>query len=471
MRPPRATPLHISPIPPSSPDTAGVVGAKLMGHKPMPVQRQIWELAGARAPRLSTALYPNLAIEVPRRAGKTDALLSLAVGRCEHGPDYLAGYTAQTGAKSRERFYALLRRMERYGQGTWRARQSRGEERIEWENGSALLFGPPKAEWWRGDAFDLVLLDEAQLVDPVDAAELLGSLLPVFWTRPDAQFVVSGTAGETRDGLLWEALESARAALPGWGILEYALPEGADPDDETNWLLAHPGPAGVGHARALEVLRMAHAQMGPEEFGREVLGRWPELSVAVVFPAALWDSLGVDAQPAQPRRFGLAFEVTPDGDRAAVTATWRDGPLTWGGVLEEAEGMAWVAPYVASVARRARLPVWHDSTPNNSAVASQIARALPGVAVHACTALEYASGCALLHSEVTAGTFRHSRQPALDAAVGVAAKRPLLDGGWAWGRKASTGYIHPLVALSVGLRAFDTLPQPRMTKVLSAQVR
>lgn len=462
-------PLHFSPIPRTPPEGWGLLGAARMGHKPMPAQRNVWKLLEARSPRGELPKYPNSVIEIPRRAGKTDALMAEVVGRCEAIPDYMAAYAAQTGFKSRDRFQALLRRMSRHGRGgvQWRALRGRGEERFEWENGSVFAFVPPKADAWRGEALDMAVLDEAQLHDPDDAADLLGAILPVFWTRPDAQLVVAGTAGETRDGLLWQALEQGRAGA--WGILEYALAEGLDPELEESWLAAHPGVAGVSTARTLAVLRMSHEQMGPEEFGREVLGVWPEVSVAVVFPAALWDSLGVSQPPDQPRRFGLAFEVTPDGERAAVTATWRDGPISWGGVLREDPGMDWVPAYVASVARRARVPIWHDSTPNNSAVASQIHRALPGVDVHACTALEYASGCALLHSEVLAGTFRHTRQAPLDGAVAVAAKRPLLDGGWAWGRKASTGYIHPLVGVSVGLRAFDSLPAQRMTRVMTAR--
>lgn len=462
-----ASPLHSSPIPANSTtDVVGLHGASRMGFSPMPVQRSLWHLLEAKTP-MGLPLYESSVVEVPRRAGKTDGIFALCVGRCETIDDYQITYAAQSGAKSRERFYTLLRQLRRHGQGGWRERQSRGEERIEWDNGSILRFAPPKAENFRGDALDLAILDEAQEHDEEDAADLLGSLLPVFDTRPDAQLVVAGTAGASRDGLLWEALENGRGGT--WGILEYALRPGMDPDDETTWLQVHPGPAGVSPERALEVLRMRHAQMEADMFGREYLGIWPEHSATMVFPADLWASLGVDIPPAQPTRFGLAFEVTPDGERSAVTATWRAGALTWGGVLKEAEGMNWVAPYAAALATKHRLPVWHDSTPNNNAVASLIARDHRNVTTHATTAVEFASACALLHSEVMGQTFRHSRQPDLDSAVAVASKRTLVDGGWAWGRKASSGNIAPLVSISVGLKAFDSLPAQRITRVISAK--
>ena len=151
-----------------------------------------------------------------------------------------------------------------------------------------------------------------------------------------------------------------------------------------------------------------------------------------------------------------------------MTASWRVGTLVWGGVLEEREGTDWVADYVAALALKHRLPVYCDATPTNLNVASQIARRHPKVQVHTLSSVEFASACSLLHTEVMAATFRHTAQKDLDDAVAVAAKRPLGDGGWAWGRRVSTGYIHPLVSVSVGLKGFDMLPAQRITRVLTA---
>ena len=242
-----ARPLHASPIPAnSSADTVALSGCRRLGHSPMPVQRQVWYLLEAKRPN-GRPLYPQVVVEVPRRAGKTDGIMALLVGRCLAYPGYRVGFAAQSGVKSRARFLDLITLLGRSGGGGWTAYRSRGEERVNFTNGSVISFHPPDPEHFRGDAFDCIVLDETQEVDEEEAADLLGSLLPVFDTRPESQLIVAGTAGAARSGLLWEALEQGRAGR--WGILEYALPEGADPEDESIWLQVHPGPAGVSLPR------------------------------------------------------------------------------------------------------------------------------------------------------------------------------------------------------------------------------
>jgi hypothetical protein len=66
----------------------------------------------------------------------------------------------------------------------------------------------------------------------------------------------------------------------------------------------------------------------------------------------------------------------------------------------------------------------------------------------------------------------HLNDPDLDAAAGVATKRQLGDGGFGWGRRGSSGSIAELVAASIALRAFDTLPPPpRRPQIVTAATR
>jgi len=57
--------------------------------------------------------------------------------------------------------------------------------------------------------------------------------------------------------------------------------------------------------------------------------------------------------------------------------------------------------------------------------------------------------CALISDAVTQGTVSHGPQPELDSAVAGARKRPLGDGRFAFGRKASNVDISPLVAVTL----------------------
>lgn len=471
-----AKPLHFSPIPASAARKAlevGMAGMGMLGFTPMPVQREIWKLHDAKV--RGYPLFENIAVEVVRRAGKTEGLFSLAVGRCSTTEDYQMTYCAQSGTKSRERFYGLLRRLSRHSAGTgWRARESRGEERIEWDNGAIMRFLPPKASSFRGDKIDWLVLDEAQEVDEEDANDLMGSVLPVFDTSEGPQLTIAGTAGAFRNGLLWEGLVRGRSGQ--WGILEYAAAvadgERIDLDDEDLWLAVHPGPAGViGKDKVLAVLRKRRAEMTDEMFAREYLGVWPEAMTAAAFSAEVWARLGRE-MVTRPSRFGLAYDVTPGGTRTAVVAVWRDSVgVAMAEVIREDAGTAWAPDFIGNLAIKYRTPVGYDTAGIDTlAVADEIARRFKGrVPMQGLTTIDFTVACAVLSNEVLAGNFRHFRQQALDESISVASRRPIRDGGWAWGRLKSSGHIHPLVAMTVALKMHDDLPQQRITTVLTAR--
>ncbi|MGW5239490.1 hypothetical protein ACWEOW_11205 [Monashia sp. NPDC004114] len=463
-------PLHFSPIPAKAQQfgpSLGEVGAGLLGITDIkPVQREIWALHEARTP-LGLPLYPRVSVEVTRRAGKTLALLALAIGRCSTIDDYSVTYCAQSLSKSRERFYEVLKMLRRHGQGDWTARRSNGEEQFEWGNGSVLRFRGPKAENFRGDALDWAILDEGQEVDETDSADLIGSLLPTFNTRDDAQLTVSGTAGAVRSGLLWEAMEKGRSGL--WGILEYAAPEGSDVDDETVWLATYPGPA-AGSKDTLTLLREMRSEMTAEMFGREYLGLWPMDTTRGAFDLDAWQRLGRELAQQQPQRFGFAFDVTPDGKRTAVMAAWRnDAGEVWVEVMQENSGRDWAVDFIGQLARKYRLPVGHDTAGIETlALADDIKRRYPNTTLTGLTTTDFAVACAVLDAAVRDGSLRHSRQQPLNEAVSVASRRAIRDGGWLWGRRASSGHIHTLVGATVALRMFDDLPAKRSVRIISA---
>lgn len=466
-----AEPLHSTPVPPGLVRGHGDQGARLLGYDPKPVQREVWALLDSFED--DEPLHQEAVVEVPRRAGKTTSLFALCVGRCSALEDYQVTYCAQTGAKSRERFYSMLRDLRRNDPGgAWRERQSRGEERIEWANGSVMRFLPPKASSFRGDAEDLVLLDEGQEVDAEDAEGLLGAILPVFDTRPNAQLVVAGTAGERRSGLLWDALESGRRGE--WAILEYAAPDvdlaDVDLDDEDLWVRAHPG---IGTLTTLEVIRKRRRRMSDEMFAREYLGLWPRPAAAAGFSPEVWATRGVERAHRVPSRYGVGFDVAPDGSQAAVCAAWRasDGSARVQ-VLEDRPGASWVAPWLAKHARDRRVPgVGYDTAGTETlAVADELARLTRGrVQTRGLTTREFAAACSALAGAVTDGRLQHARQRSLDDAVRVATRRPILDGGWAWGRRGSQGSIAALVAATVALRVYDDLPPAPIRDVLTAR--
>ena len=201
---PTCAPARASPVPAGATrhTALAAAAARLVTPRPAgsPVPRlraqqlALVDVLALEEPEPRVPAYPLVAVQVGRRSGKTLSILSLALGRCAAWPGYRACYTAQSGLKSRDRFYDLYKAMLDAGEGLsgWKARESRGEERIELANGSVLRFGPPKGDTYRSDATDLAIVDEAQAHDPELGAELLAAILPTQDTRGQDQDGQSG---------------------------------------------------------------------------------------------------------------------------------------------------------------------------------------------------------------------------------------------------------------------------------------
>ena len=63
---------------------------------------------------------------------------------------------------------------------------------------------------------------------------------------------------------------------------------------------------------------------------------------------------------------------------------------------------------------------------------------------------DMAIGCAKYHDGIVDGSVFHTDQPQVNAALSVAAKRPL-QGAWAWNRKDATSNISPVVSQTLAL--------------------
>lgn len=435
-----ADPLYVSG---PGPTGEGVLGAKVLGFDPMPAQLALFGVLGAG--------FGSNVLQIPRRTGKTEGLFCVAVGRSIERGGYVVAYTAQTGVASRRRFMGLANRLQRRDIDC-RISRANGREAIAFPNGSEILFFNPDPGSWRGDAIDLILIDEAQEIGPEKGLELMGAVLPTQDTRPGGQLVVSGTAGSSRSGLLWEQLLRGRRGVGG--VLDYAAPDGFDPDDEAGWLSVHPGPAGVTEDQALDVLRRRHAELGAEQFGREYLGIWGESALGGFTPE-LWMLRGTEQLNVRPAVFGVGLDVPPGGDSASVCAAYVLGD---GRTVVELLGESSV-PDVVRFVRSSRVPLTYDPMSVESVVfVEAVKRAEPRAQLVALSTLDAAAACAAFSAGVVSGSVAHLRQPALSEAVVGARRRPVRDGGWLWGRRVSGGSIAPLVAATWALRALVEAP-------------
>lgn len=469
-----------------------LAGCELLGFEPTPQQWKIADAINARRPDVvdtdrttkpGKPINSTIGVCVPRRAGKTTALLALALGRCKSRPEYVALFTAQSGTKARDRFLAMARKLERlwpneYERG-FRVLKGAGHMAIEFTNGSFLQVVPPKEESFRGDEGNLIILDEAQEHSADVSADLEAGVLPVMDTNPDAQLVVAGTAGKHRSGLFWETLEAGRAGKLRTGIVEFAAPatiEAADLIDgrgEKSWALARPivlaTHPGIGTLTDEETIIERFEKFSLPKFMAEYLGIWPEDYSKGAIDLAKWKAGALDEWPEKPKQFAFGIDVDPGGSSAAIAAAWRADGKTYVELVEHRPGTDWLVPRLVELSSRYRAIIGHDTVGAVLVEAEALGKRRPAPRRKPIAYKDVGAMCATFMKELDGNRLNHSDQAGLNEAAGGVVKRPLGDNGWAWGRSRSGNTdITPLVAATIALRTFDTTEQRGSRRIRSS---
>lgn len=489
----RARPLYATAVPDDEvidldPFWAGcrLLGVRRVGPQQIEIARLLlWEKAGVPA-------LDEVVIEEPRRAAKTTSIWAVLLGLCDTRPGFLVVVTAQTYVKARERFLDVYRTISRSNIGRFTVKRGAAEMVIEWTNGSRLWVVTPEGGAFRGDGADRIFFDESQEHDREKTEDLLGGALALMDTRfsddadlddPDAktngQLIVAGTAGEAREGMLWDFLERGRVGQIG--ILEYAVPEGTaialdvTTDEgaalvaagcqvstsgklvlnEPAILAAHPG---IGTLTTLGTIRSRFTALTLAAFQREYGGQWPIDVNARAIPPALWRKGAAATPPPYPQHYALGFDVSPDQSVAALCAAWRDERgHAWFEVIRHEQGDGWLPTAVHAVTKSSQSTrVAYDNIGPNQAVATVLERtARPKPKLYALNTRDIVAGSATVMAAIIAGTLHHVTDVSLDTAADVATRRSIGDGSWAWGRRKS-GDISTLVAATNALALYDS---------------
>ena len=446
--------------------TDGALGAfvaHLHGRPWLPWQRAAADVIGEKLPDGHYA-YPVVVILVPRQCGKTTFVFDVAVGRGLDYVDYRAAYCAQTGHVTTERFTERINELMGTPLGRiTRTRRSAGTERMMLRRGSYLKAFPPKDGALRSSALDLVVVDEAQEIDDDLGHALDATIIPTFNTRPRRQLILIGTAGTAKSGYMRRYLDAARAGEPGYAVIEYGVPAGADATDADLWPTWHPGlAAGLTDTDAL---RQARATLGEAGFLREYGNVWTVgTDVAAIRPEA-WAAAAVPSFPLPARGVALAFDVAVDRSEAAIAAACRVGDQTHIRLLEQRPGTAWLTDRVEELAKRMRAPVCYDLYGPAVDIGAELGRRkLRDLTPY--TVADYATACIGLAAEINDGTLTHTDQPPLNLAAATAGRRRLGD-RWVWDRRAPGLPITPLIAATLA-RHILTTEQPRKKPVARA---
>jgi hypothetical protein len=300
--------------------------------------------------------------------------------------------------------------------------------------------------------------------------------------------IIAGTAGASREGMLWAALENGRAG--NIGILEYAVPDGTlvaldvkTPEGQAalaagyavrpdgKWVLnepairaAHPG---IGTLTTMGTIRKRFRSLPIPQFLREYAGQWPyDLTSRAISPAD-WEAArhgNEDGDWPTPTRFAVAYDIAPDQSSAALVAAWRDDDgVAHLEVLAHGPGDAWLPTEVVKWTGRHRgLPVGYDNIHSaNRAVADQLIRdARPVPSLVPLNTADVTAAAAKIGQELVQRRVRVRVDDAMDTAADVAVRRSIGDASWAWGRRKAGGDVSPLVAGTNALRVYDQDTRP-----------
>jgi hypothetical protein len=432
--------------------------AELLGQPLMPWQRYVADVAGEVDAR-GRYVHPLVVVSVPRQSGKTTLMLAQGLQRALQAPGRKIWHTAQSGRHANEKqreFVELVQNSRLSDMVAGKPRMAAGSMSLKLINGSTLKPHPPLHDSLHGEQGDHNDIDEGWSFDEPHGAALFQAIGPTHATRPGAQTFVWSTRGDASSSwfhrLIDRGYDGAGVTLFDWGI-----PYDGDPDDLDLIERHHPA---IGHTIEREFLVAEREAMpDPAEYAR-AYGNVPTGGTETIIPAAAWTAARtLDPLPEGRPTFGAA--VSLDGDHGALVAAVLDPDgRPWLEVIEQRPGRAWLIDRIKAL-RDYGGGVAVDRRGPAGAVADALE--LAGVPLLTPTTIDYASGCQDLYDRVTdpAGPrLIHRASEPLDAAVDVAGRRRLEEGGWVWSRKRSTGDISTLEAATLAAWAVARAPVP-----------
>jgi len=315
----------------------------------------------------------------------------------------------------------------------------------------------------RGLSVDLAVFDE---VATHTSTDVFDALLPTMATRHSALLVGLSTAGSQHSVLLRDWYDTGvRAAaggipIPGYGMLWWAAPEGASPDDPAAIAAANPSLRELLQPRALAYER---ARLGDGAWARERLNLWT-VSEESIIPGPYWHARTdpLAPHPGVGERVAIAIDTGHGWQRASIVVAHVSARSGLPHVrlqvsLEAPSDTAALSPSTVVAALRLLVEQLNPERIVYDAGAP-IAAALESAAVEAdwpvvgLTARQMAGAAANLEAHVLSGDMSHDGS-LLFAQQLAGAGRMKAGDGWKFSRRASVTAIDAIVSASMALYA------------------
>lgn len=443
---------------------AAIAMARLAGLELDPWQQAgVIDLLAERAPGRWATLEGGLI--VPRQNGKGGVVEAIVLALLFVVRTPLVVYSAHVVDSALEVFGRLVNLIEdtpELAQRVAKVSRTNGREGVTLKRaygGCRLKVIARSKAGGRGFSADVVILDEAMILD----RRAVAALMPTLSARPNPLLLAFSSAGFTESSYLQRLHARALSADPG--RLTY-LDHSADPDlyggrDSAGWAEARRRPEvwaianpALGYRIGLEVVEAELATMDPTDFDRERLGVFdPPPVEAQDEPGPLAGGAFLErADPSsEPRDSAVAIvvEVAQGGEAAAIgLGAMREDGRRHLELVAYRPGTEWIADRLEEV-----LALWPDAVlvidPAGPAVQLRSSRD----DWHEITAKDAGEAFAEVLAGVRDDAVRWRAPEDLTPALLVAAEKgqPMVtaDGVMRWSRKRSPVDIAPLVAVTL----------------------
>lgn len=423
-------------------------------------------ILGKRSDGLYAAGVGGAIMSIPRQTGKTHSIGALVFALCLAHPGLLVVWTAHRARTHRQTFeemagWASKKLTARYVRNV---RRANGEQEIEFNNGSQIMFGARETGFGRGFAkVDVLIFDEAQIL----TIKAMEDMVPATLVSPNGLVVMAGTPPRESDpGEVFS--ERRDAALSGRDpdtlYVEFSASEDDDPEDERIWAKANPSfPKRTSRSAILRMKNM----LGLDAFRREGLGIWDKKgSTARVFEEDSWGRLVEETPPGGVVSFGVKF--TPDGSHVALGGASKHGEIIHVEGLRQmplSESTDWLVDFLID-RKDTAAQIVVDGKSGAQALAHTLRAARVGAKVLIVPSPDQAvTAHSMFERAVIEGTLRHNGEEELNRQVLGAVRRPIgKAGGFGWAAEFdgdSTALLDAITLAHYGAKTSKRTPGKR----------
>lgn len=391
----------------------------------------------------------GVTMSIPRQVGKTFMIGWIVFALCIIFPGLTVTWSAHKKDTADETFDGMksMATTPTMAPHIDRTPDNGSEQKIEFTNGSRVVFGARERGFGRGfTKVDIVVFDEAQIL----TERAVDDMIPAQNASPNALTIMIGTPPKPIDpSEIFE--EARRAALSGDSTdslyIEFSADRNSDPDDREQWRKANPSYPSRTKEKAM--LRMRR-KLTKDSFLREAMGIWDEVAAhRSAIPAALWDELAIETVPEDWPLASIGLDMNPERTRVSI-AVAAFAPSHVHVELAEDEkfsdaGSKALVDWIFERAKR-RVPVVIDAYSPARSLEPELKKR--GCLVRVMGAAELSQACGGLYDAVTLDqSVTHFGQERLNDSLAGATKENFGPAGaWKWNRKSLDVDLSPLMA-------------------------